>query len=500
MAKIININDAKQYPNSVLVYGHFSSLHHGHIRFLNAAKSKDKKLVVAVMGDNSESSEQKLQFNQKERAEILNHIELIDYIVLLKRDEIDFAVELIKPNILIFGKEFEFNQSSNIKKAIIKQTQFKKEVQFIAGETQYASTELLYNNQNDLKNKKYKQFREAINNQGISVNELINNIDSMKNCKLIVLGDVIIDQYSACEALGVSAEAPVMVVKELSTKNFLGGAAIVASHIKALGADPILISVVGQDDIASNTLEELEKLQIKNSLIQDKERPTTFKKRYIVENQKLFRVSKLDDKNINTNIEKKIIEQINKYAKGCKGIIISDFVYGVITPKILDHISEISKKHNLFLFGDLQCSSQVGDVSKFKDFSVIFPNEKEARVALKDKDSGLETICQKLIKITSSKGLLLTLGAEGLIAFDCNDDKKAIRQAFPSLAVNPIDVSGAGDSLMAFISTSISSGASLMNSAALGCCMSSIAVQNMGNKSIKASQVKEKLLEVVLNN
>ena len=139
-------------------------------------------------------------------------------------------MELIKPNILIFGKEFEFNQSSNIKKAIIKQTQFKKEVQFIAGETQYASTELLYNNQNDLKNKKYKQFREAINNQGISVNELINNIDSMKNCKLIVLGDVIIDQYSACEALGVSAEAPVMVVKELSTKNFLGGAAIVASH------------------------------------------------------------------------------------------------------------------------------------------------------------------------------------------------------------------------------------------------------------------------------
>ncbi len=499
MANISSLENTIKYDDSVLVYGHFSSFHHGHIRFLKAAKKEGKFLIVALMGDDAETSMQELQFKQKERASILSHIELIDCIVMLEKDEIDEAVNIIKPKVLIFGKEFEYSESSKIKKAIKNQISNKNEVKFLAGKINYASTELLENDLNFLKNKKNKQFCEAINNQSITTKSLMNNIESMKDCKILVIGDIIIDQYSACEAIGVSAEAPVIVVKELSTKNFLGGAAIIASHIKALGADPILISILGADEIGSKAIQELNKLEINHILLEDKARPTTFKKRYVVENQKVFRVSKLDDKDIPIEIENKLIEQIEKNAKNCKGIIVSDFVYGVITPRILSCINKVSERYNLFLFGDLQCSTQVGDVTKFKNFSVICPNEKEARMALKDKDSGLEIICQKLIANTNTKALILTLGAEGLIVYDNNDPKRTIRQAFPSLSVNPIDLSGAGDSLIAIISTSICSGASIMNSAALGTCMSSIAVQNMGNKSIKAYQVKEKLLEVTLN-
>ncbi len=499
MSIISNLKDIKKYNNAVLVYGHFSSLHHGHIRFLRAAKEKGDKLIVALMGDDSKTFSQKMQFNQEERASILDHIELIDCIVLLDSDEIDKAVMIIQPELLIFGKEFEFIQTKNIEKAIKTQKNLKKNVEFLVGDTSYASTELLDSDQNDLKNKKYKQFCEAIRNQNISSEDLISDIESIKNSQLIIIGDLIIDQYSACDPLGISSEAPVMVVKELTSKNFLGGAAIVASHVKSLGAEPILISVIGEDSVGNQALNELKKIQVNNILIRDPNRPTTFKKRYIVENQKLFRVSKLDEKSISSEIENKIIKALDKHAQNCKGIIISDFVYGVITPKILSHINYLSEKYNIFLFGDLQCSSQVGEVTKFKDFSVIFPNEKEARIALKDKDSGLEIICQKLIKNTRTKSLILKLGAEGLIAFDFNNKEKLIRQAFPSLSVNPIDVSGAGDSLIALMSTCICNGSTIMRSAALGCCMSSIAVQNMGNKSIKAIQVKEKLFEVLQN-
>tara|TARA_B100000242_G_C43044298_1_gene487301 strand:- start:477 stop:1988 length:1512 start_codon:yes stop_codon:yes gene_type:complete len=500
MANISSLENIIKYDNSVLVYGHFSSFHHGHIRFLKASKGEGKTLIVALMGDSANTSKQKFQFNQKERASILSHIELIDCIVMLNNDEIDKAVNIIKPQVLIFGKEFESAEAPNIKKAIKNQISNNNKVKFLAGEVNYASTELLENDLNVLRHKKNKKFCEALNNQSITTKSLIENLESMKNCKLMIIGDLIIDQYSACEALGVSAEAPVIVVKELSTKNFLGGAAIIASHIKALGADPILISILGSDEIGSKAIKELDKLEISHILLEDKQRPTTFKKRYVVENQKVFRVSKLDDKDIPIEIEDKLIKQIEKNAKNCKGIIVSDFVYGVITPRILSCISKVSKKYNLFLFGDLQCSTQVGDVTKFKNFSVICPNEKEARMALKDKDSGLEIICQKLIANTSSKALILTLGAEGLIVYDNNDPKRTIRQAFPSLSVNPIDLSGAGDSLIAIVATSICSGSSIMNSAALGTCMSSIAVQNMGNKSIQAYQVKEKLLEVTVSD
>ena len=185
---------------------------------------------------------------------------------------------------------------------------------------------------------------------------------------------------------------------------------------------------------------------------------------------KKFFSQQLDDKNIPIEIEDQLIKQI-KNARNSKGIIISDFVYGVITPRILSCINEVSKKYSLFIFGDLQCSTQVGDVTKFKNFSVICPNEKEARMALKDKDSGLEIICQKLIADTNSKALMLTLGAEGLIAYDNNNPKELFGKHFP-LSVNPIDLSGAGDSLISIVATSISSGASIMHSAALGTCMS----------------------------
>ena len=134
----------------------------------------------------------------------------------------------------------------------------------------------------------------------------------MKNCRMMVIGDTIIDQYSACEAIGVSAEAPVIVVKELGTKNFLGGAAIVASHIKALGAEPILISLIGNDEIGNKTINDLDKIGVENILIKDQNRPTTLKKRYCVENQKVFRVSKLEDKSISTEIEDKIINALEK--------------------------------------------------------------------------------------------------------------------------------------------------------------------------------------------
>ena len=499
MATISSLEKLGTFPKGVLVYGHFSSFHHGHIRFLKAAKDEGEDLIVALMGDEAKSSSKDLQFNQKERATILSHIELIDWIVMLDKDEIDLAVNQLKPKVLIFGKELEYKNSINIKKAIKNQISLNNEVKFIAGQVNYASTELLDNDQYILKEKKDRQFCEAISNQNISTQSLINNLEAMKNCRMMVIGDTIIDQYSACEAIGVSAEAPVIVVKELGTKNFLGGAAIVASHVKALGAKPILISLIGNDEIGNETIKDLDEIGVENLLIIDQNRPTTLKKRYLVENQKVFRVSKLEDKSVSTQIEEKIIKALEKHAKDCDGIIVSDFVYGVITPKIISSIKKVSKKYNLFVFGDLQCSSQVGDITKFEGFSCICPNEKEARIALKDKDSGLETICQNLIKETSSKALMLTLGAEGLIAFDCNKKNKIIRQAFPALSVNPIDVSGAGDSLLAIISTSISSGATIMNAAILGTCMSSIAVQNMGNKSINANQVQEKLLDILSN-
>ena len=246
----------------------------------------------------------------------------------------------------------------------------------------------------------------ACKRQSLSKDDLLASIENWKNANLIVIGDTNIDRYAACEALGMSAEAPVVVVKELENRDF-GGAAIVASHIKSLGARCKLISVIGDDEHGEFVRQELTKNEIVDGLVQDQSRPTTFKKRYLVENQKLFRVSRLEQSEIHKTIESKIINELENSAKEANGIVISDFVYGVITPNILEKINQLSVKYNLKVFGDLQCSSQVGSILKFKNLSLLCPNEREARIALHEKDLDLESLSLQIIKKTNSESLIM---------------------------------------------------------------------------------------------
>ena len=225
-------------------------------------------------------------------------------------------------------------------------------------------------------------------------------VNSWQSTRLIVLGDTIVDQYAACEAIGMSAEAPVVVVRELEHKNFIGGAAVVAGHISALGAQCDFISVVGDDSTAELVRQELDVQGIGDGLSTDPTRPTTFKKAIRRGKPKVVsHVSWLEDHNLDTEVEdhdRPAEEAGAKISRNCR----FGFAYGVVTPRILEVVHQLAQQHNLLLFGDLQCSSQVGSVTRFENFTLLCPNEREARLALQDKDSGLEQLSQRLLQIT----------------------------------------------------------------------------------------------------
>ncbi|MEO1945445.1 MAG: PfkB family carbohydrate kinase, partial [Candidatus Thioglobus sp.] len=261
---------------------------------------------------------------------------------------------------------------------------------------------LLPNHIFDIEKNNRDKFNEVCQKHNITLKKLQDRLANFSNTKLLVIGDTIVDHYVACDALGMSAEAPVLVVKELENREFIGGAAIVALHTRALGSNCHYISVVGEDSQASLVSETLSNQGIKADLFSDPSRPTTYKTRYIVENQKLFRVSRIKDHKISKEIEDKIVEKITLLAPKLDGIMISDFVYGVITNKILESITKLSEQFGIKLYGDLQCSSQVGKVSKFSGFDLITPTEKESRIALEDNESGIEWIANTLMNNTNS--------------------------------------------------------------------------------------------------
>lgn len=498
-SKVINVDELDNFKGFVLGYGHFTTIHPGHIRYLKYARSLGSKFIIAIKGDVINDKQKSIyQFNQKERAEALSMLDIADAIVLLKENDL---VELIKkatPDSLILGKQFEKEPEAPVSEAIKLLTSKGVSVIFHGGEISYSNTDLLTNYEYEIKNKRFKAFRSACKRQLLEKKDLISSIDFWSKANLIVIGDSIVDRYVACEALGMSAEAPVVVVKELEGKDFYGGASIVASHIKNLGANCKLISVIGNDSAGKFIKEKINDEGIEDGLILDRTRPTTFKKRYMVDNQKLFRVTRMEQASINKHIENKIIDELEKSVSNASGIVISDFVYGVITENILNKIYKLAKSKNLLLFGDLQCSSQVGSITKFKEFSLLCPNEREARIALHEKDLDLESLSNKIMNDTFTKRLIMKLGPEGFIAYDHNENKK-LSQAFPALSSNPIDVTGAGDSLLAVMAVGLSSSQGMMATAAIACCMASMSVERMGNKPIKREEIKNYINEKLID-
>jgi rfaE bifunctional protein kinase chain/domain len=491
---LYSLDQAASLQGCVLAYGHFTTIHPGHIRYLRHARGLGDKFTIALIGD-GETGQSPFLFPQSERAEALSLLGIAYAIVLLKGDELSEAIQVIRPEVMVLGTELQ-GRSEMVQPLELLKAQGGS-VQFHAGEVSYASTALLTSSEKDLRQQRRLQFSAACHRQGLTQGDLLASMETWSQARLVVLGDTIVDQYAACEAIGMSAEAPVVVVRELAKRNFIGAAAVVAAHIRSLGAQVDLVSVVGDDSTANLVQQELQVQGIGDALTRDPSRPTTFKKRYVVENQKLFRVSRLEQHNLDGPIEDQVIARLEELAPNVQGIVVSDFVYGVVTPRVLSAVQALAHRHNLMLFGDLQCSSQVGSISRFQNFTLLSPNERELRLALQDKDSGLERLSQQLLNEAQCERLIVKLAAEGFIAYDREESGRISSQAFPALSVNPVDVAGAGDSVLSVLATGLASGQSMMPTAALACCMAALAVETMGNTPISASALRTNLEEVL---
>ena len=495
--KIISLENKKSglMQTDVLCYGHFSVLHPGHFRYLNYAAKQGKRLSVLIKGDiflkNSLTNEP--EFSEKDRALSVASLNVVDEVIRQKEIPLHIAIKTIHPKILILGKEFEEEQSEEMRKAISVVKSWGGSVEFHAGETSYSVTKLTSETEKSESLIRRQLHRNACKNFGITNDILIEKIKTFPDASLLVVGDTIMDQYIACDALGMSAEAPVVAFKEVDQAEYLGGAAIVAAHVRALGAKCHFISVTGEDLAAEKVSKALRSYGVVPMLTSDRSRPTTYKIRYMSEQQKMFRVSRIKDHNISQEIERSILDSLYEIAPIVDAILVCDFVYGCITPNIISAIYELASKHDIILFGDLQCSSQIGNILKFRGFNTLCPTEREARICLGNKDDGIEHVANEIIQKAACENLILKLGAEGFITYHNVAGKHNIRQHFPALVTNPIDVAGAGDSLLSGFAVSLCSEMSIMEASALASFVAAEAVSSIGNTPIKAEKLIERI-------
>ena len=491
LSALLSGGDIQSLRDASLCFGHFNAIHPGHIRYFDTAKKHGDQLIIGLEGtDQLPELERNAVFPEIDRAQALAALNIVDYVVILDTARLENLVQLIEPLALVLGKEFERERYRKVDSAVRWMRERGREVIYEAGETHYATADI-FGTPTELEKERWEKFEGALKTQNINISRVLNKLSEGFSPRMLVLGDTIVDRYVACDPIGMSNEAPVVGVKELDTKDFIGGAGIVAAHVAALGGDCRYLSVTGKDSDANFVESKLREFGVKTHLLEDGSRPTTFKIRYLVENQKLFRVSRLKEHSLPKKIEDIVIGIIDEFAPNLDGILVCDFVYGVITPRIIAALEQVTRKYGIPLFGDLQCSSQIGNISKFKNFHLLCPTEREARIALGNQDDGIEYVANLLMKNTKSTNLIIKLGAEGFIAYRQEEiDGFLHRQHFPALSVNPADVSGAGDAMLAAVSVGLTQGLTLMEASAIGCCAAALAVRTVGNRPVRLEDIK----------
>jgi rfaE bifunctional protein kinase chain/domain len=281
--------------------------------------------------------------------------------------------------------------------------------------------------------------------------------------RIAVIGDVMLDRYVWGNVLRISPEAPVPVVEVESESTRLGGAANVANNIASLGAEALLIGVVGNDANGTEFRNILTSQKTStDGIITDPSRPTTIKTRVIAHHQHVVRIDSEEKRDVDAAIQKKILAVLEKNIDAIDGIIIEDYNKGVVVKDLIHAIVDLAKKKSTVITID----PKFNNFFEYRNVSIFKPNKKETEEALGKKLRTEEDVIAAgaaLLERLNADNILLTRSEKGMSLFERNG---AITH-LPTHARRIADVSGAGDTVIATLTVMLAAGATVVEASSL---------------------------------
>ncbi|XOV79275.1 MAG: PfkB family carbohydrate kinase [Aestuariibacter sp.] len=439
-----------------------------------AAEQADE-LVVGLLDKTSSIG---AYFSNEERFQALNSLKFIKHIIIIENN-LEKVISQIKPDVVVKGQEFknQFNPEQESIKA------FGGKLIFSSGEKQFSSKELLRRQltENSDLSMQLQKYHERYD---ISLNTLQQITDRFCNKRIAVFGDIIIDEYQECLPIGMSQEDPSIAVSPLGSYRYLGGAGIVAGHATSLGASAELFSVSGNDELREFAVEMLNSQSTTGHILIDNTRPTTHKLRYRAKDKTLLRVNNFRKHDIEEQISTDLFDIFAAKVKDFDLVIFADFNYGILTKELVEKVSLLCSKNGVPIIADSQTSSQIGDLSKYRDIALTSPTEIEARITTQDETNGLIQVSTDLAQLLNADNVIVTLGPEGIL-IRSRSDHGWDTDRLPALSNSAVDTAGAGDALFVTAGLSLISDATAWQAAFLGSVSASIQVNVRGNIPIK---------------
>ena len=476
---------AGEQSRIVFVSGNFNVVHPGHLRVLNFAAECGDFLVVGVNSDDSPGALLPADL----RLEGVRAVGIVDVAILLGVAPEHF-LEVLRPDIVVKGKEHE--EGYNSEQAVL--DAYGGKLLFASGEVRFSSYDLLRRELQESNRPLLHKPGEYLRRHSLDSRRLIDIAKAFAELKVVVVGDLIVDEYITCDPVGMSQEDPTIVVTPIQHDRFVGGAGIVAAHARGLGANVSYFSAVGNDETATFAADKLKTYGVESHVILDESRPTTLKQRYRARGKTLLRVSHLRQHDVSQDIAERLLEQIKAAVVDADLVVFSDFNYGCLPQPLVNDVVDFCVRSKVPMVADSQSSSQLGDISRFEQMLLITPTEREARLAVRDSSSGLVALADALRAKARAQHVFITLGSEGMLLHSPDSESSGVyTDQLPALNGAPRDVSGAGDSLLTCASLALVAGASIWESAYLGSVAAACQVGRIGNTPLSSEEIFQEL-------
>ncbi len=477
----------------IMCHGVFDVVHPGHVRHLLYAKSKADILVASITADKHiTKGVHRPHVTQDLRAVNLAAFEMVDYVVIDRNDKPLENIETIQPD--YFAKGFEYNTAGlspkTAEEAKIVEA-YGGEIIFTPGDIVYSSSALINLAPPTVK---LETLQILMERNDLSFDHLREVLDQMTGKRVHVVGDTIIDSYTHCAMVGGQTKTPTMSVLYEKRSDYVGGAGVVAKHLVAAGAKVTISTVLGNDALRDFALNDLTQAGIDVRAVADPSRPTINKNAIVVGGYRLLKVDTLDNRSISDVILASIVQAVR--STPVDAVVYSDFRHGMFNRRTIPELIKAIPDH-VFRVADSQVASRWGNITDFKNFDLITPNEREARFALADQDSGIRPLASGLYDAAQCKLLILKLGERGVLACR-NSDHESLESFFviDSFVDNLVDAVGAGDALLAYATLAMLVAKNDAIATILGAFAAACECEHDGNIPISTENVRAKIASV----
>jgi rfaE bifunctional protein kinase chain/domain len=473
----------------IMCHGMFDIVHPGHMRHMMYAKGKADILVASLTADaHATKAAFRPYVPQELRAENLAAYEFVDYVIIDPHPTPIEHIKVLQPDFFAKGYEYFADEvPPGTREEMETLEAYGGEIVFTPGDVVYSSSALITASAPRIGVEKLVALMESEN---LGFVDLRQALRQMAGVAVSVLGDTIVDSFTYCSVLGAAPKTPTISVKHERTDVFSGGAAIVAKHLKAAGAEVFFATVLGEDPLKEFVLRDLEDAGVTCQPIIDRTRPTTHKERFVADGYKLLQVDRVD----NRTVSDRSLRALGDFLRGGDPdvAIFSDFRHGIFNRRTIAAL-RASIPPRAIKVADSQVSNRWGNILEFTHFDLVTPNEREARFALGDQDSVIRPLALKLFQRAECKHLILKLGERGILGYRTPGNMPREFFTVDTFVQSLRDPIGAGDALLAYASLSLKATGNIVVASILGSVAAAVACERPGNVPVTPREVEDKL-------